>query len=416
MLNLRKKALHENWRDLLPEVQLRIAMSSSTDPVILEEMGLQSPDSGIRAAIARNSYTLPDTLTKMHSQEIDPEVQRALTENINFPTMQESPAVSPLNGYWGPEGPPPGIAISVRLNMRKGRRKQIRMSVDLPLRPGEGITRQELFTLYDQINTGHYNEKLINEVFYGLLSGTESILESLQKQEHVQLFLPLYQKIFTNLQMAANKSPEEKFMEIDKITHLWHEGNPVVIHLLSDAPDISDEMSDEEADEVLLELDKLEKFVENLPGHTSIDAEEREGIPYTPYEKYTLKLNMKKKALEIGGETFLDALKFKDEPTSPFDAETAIPSLYQEAESFVVNYIWSGLQAQGIIGPDEANVIQTDVDKVQFSTASSLVHQLMEEGWFKFLEQSLNRELRADPQLQQKIFNAIQNAITEGVV
>lgn len=129
-----------------------------------------------------------------------------------------------------------------------------------------------------------------------------------------------------------------------------------------------------------------------------------------------VKLNMKKKALEIGGETFPDALKFKDKTPSRFDIETSIGELYQDAETSVINYIWDGLREHGIIGPDDANVIQTDVDKVRFSNASFLVNQLMEEGWFTYLAQSPNVKLRSDPQLQQQVFDTIQNAIREGAV
>ena len=129
----------------------------------------------------------------------------------------------------------------------------------------------------------------------------------------------------------------------------------------------------------------------------------------------TNRLNMKK-ALEIGGETFPDALKFKEETTSPLDVETDVQKLYKDAESFIVNYIWSGLAAEGIVSPDDANVIQTDVDKVQFSGASSLVNQLMAEGWFAYLKLSYDTKLRTDPQLQQQIFNTIQNEIKEGAV
>ena len=133
-------------------------------------------------------------------------------------------------------------------------------------------------------------------------------------------------------------------------------------------------------------------------------------------EGIAFNLTMKKKALEIGGVEFPDALKFKEETTSPLDVETDVQKLYKDAESFIINYIWSGLAAEGIVGPDDANVIQTDVDKVQFSSASSLVNQLMQEGWFTYLELSYDMKLRTDSQLQQQIFNAIQNAITEGVV
>ncbi|MCK4829164.1 hypothetical protein KA005_76280 [bacterium] len=116
-LNMEKTALHENWRKLLPEVQLRMAMSSSTDPTILEEMGLYSTDPQVRAAVARNSYTPLNTLTMMRQLETDPEVHGALTENINTP--QEGQNVREQDYSWGPEGPPPGITNASRLNMKK---------------------------------------------------------------------------------------------------------------------------------------------------------------------------------------------------------------------------------------------------------------------------------------------------------
>jgi len=120
-LNMKKNALYENWQSLLPEVQLRMAMSSSTDPTILEEMGLQSPDINIKTAVARNSYTAVDTLIKMYSQETDPIIQNALMENINFPqeTGRKSNTIPEMDYSWGPEGPPPGITNASRLNMRK---------------------------------------------------------------------------------------------------------------------------------------------------------------------------------------------------------------------------------------------------------------------------------------------------------
>ncbi|KKM20416.1 hypothetical protein LCGC14_1645700 [marine sediment metagenome] len=147
-------------------------------------------------------------------------------------------------------------------------------------------------------------------------------------------------------------------------------------------------------------LQKPEEPVQDLPGNLP------PGI--------ASKLNMTKKALEIGGETFPDALKFKDDTTSSFDVETSIQSIYSEAISFVVTHVWNGLRAQGIIGPDDVNVIQEDVDKARFSNVSSLVRQLMEEGWFKYLEQTSDMKLRSDLQLQQQVFNAIQTAIKEG--
>ena len=146
-------------------------------------------------------------------------------------------------------------------------------------------------------------------------------------------------------------------------------------------------------------LDQIKRRWESPPGITN-----------------AVRLNMRKKALEIGGAEFPDALKFKEETTSPLDVETNVQELYRDAESFIVNYIWSGLAAEGITSPDDTNIIQTDVDKIQFSSASSLVNQLMQEGWFTYLELSYNTKLRADPQLQQQIFNSIQNAIIEGVV
>jgi len=129
-----------------------------------------------------------------------------------------------------------------------------------------------------------------------------------------------------------------------------------------------------------------------------------------------VKLNMKKKALEIGGETFPDVLKFKEDSIPEANLEESALDVYGKAENFIINYIWRGLQVQGIIGPDDINVVQTDVDEVQFNSASSLINQLMEEGWFKFLEQSSSEQLKADPDLQQKIYNAIKTAIKEGVV
>lgn len=125
------------------------------------------------------------------------------------------------------------------------------------------------------------------------------------------------------------------------------------------------------------------------------------------------KLNMKKKALEIGGESFPDALKFKEETVSPLDVATDVQELYRDAESFVINYTWSGLRENGIIGPDDANVIQEDADKVRFSDTSALVNQFIEEGWFKYLEQSDNMKLKSDPELQQQIYDSIQTAIKE---
>lgn len=129
-----------------------------------------------------------------------------------------------------------------------------------------------------------------------------------------------------------------------------------------------------------------------------------------------VKLNMKKEALEIGGETFPDVLKFKEDSIPEANLEESALDVYGKAENFIINYIWRGLQVQGIIGPDDINVVQTDVDKVQFNSTSSLINQLMEEGWFKFLEQSSSEQLKADPDLQQKIYNAIKTAIKEGVV
>jgi len=131
--------------------------------------------------------------------------------------------------------------------------------------------------------------------------------------------------------------------------------------------------------------------------------------------KESLKLIMKKTALEIGGETFPDALKFKD-PISEFNIERTIGEIYQKAETFVVGYIWAGLQDHGIVGPDDANVIQEDADRLRFNSASSLVHQLMEEGWFKYLEFAQDTNLKDDPELQQSVFNSIQNSIEEGAV
>lgn len=131
------------------------------------------------------------------------------------------------------------------------------------------------------------------------------------------------------------------------------------------------------------------------------------------------KLNMKKKALDIGGETFPDALKFKDETgftDLKFDSAESVPDIFRHAENFVIDYIWAGLQAHGIVGPDDANVIQEDADKIRFSNASSLVHELTEEGWFKYIEQTPYADLKVDPSLQQKIYNAIKSTINEGAV
>ena len=159
-------------------------------------------------------------------------------------------------------------------------------------------------------------------------------------------------------------------------------------------------------------FESVKEFLDNL---ISENDNTQFDLPENLPPGIATKLNMKK-ALEIGGVEFPDTLKFKEETISPLDVETNVQELYKDAESFVINYIWSGLAVEGIISPDDVNVIQTDVDKVQFSSASSLVNQLMQEGWFAYLKLSYDTKLRADPQLQQQIFNTIQNAIIEGVV
>jgi len=85
--------------------------------------------------------------------------------------------------------------------------------------------------------------------------------------------------------------------------------------------------------------------------------------------------------------------------------------MYKEAESFVINYIWSGLSEQGVTGPDGANVIQEDADKIRFSEASTLVNQFLDEGFSMYINQSNNPVLQESAELRQSLYNAIKNAI-----
>ena len=405
-LNMKKVSSHEDWRNLLPEVQLRIAMSSSTDPTILEEMGLQSTDFNVRIAVAQNSYTSPDILIKMYQQEIYPAVQNALVENINFPLTLKEKLIEPgvnYNQNYNPEfdGPPlPDIAN--KLNMKKKAGVEVILRVDVPYTMEEWQkVDQDLYirdTVFDygfqavsEQDLGEGIDDLTGDFDYPNPGGITpySINKQINKKASIQLTLGV--RLHMPYKEWQNLPEDRKWDEVRSIVYYDHNYS---IRSEQESPENGDTF--------------------DLPGNMP------EGIAN--------KLNMRKTALEIGGETFPDALKFKEPPTldeapvefsadsEDFEAGTSIGELYQEAESFVVNYIWSGLQEHGVIGPDNANIIQEDIDKVRFNNASTLVHQLMQEGWFAYLIQSTDTKLRSDPQLQQQIFNTIQTTIKEGVV
>jgi hypothetical protein len=211
-----------------------------------------------------------------------------------------------------------------KLNLRKS-------AVDLTLSPGTGISTSELYNLYNQINKGIYDSKEIQEVFYGILTGAESILNQLKPQEHTQLFTSLYTNIVKNFQQAAKGTPEQQFAAIDRVVHLFHEGNTVIEHLLTDAPDIDDTtMSDEQIEEQLLRTGEIEDFVESLPGHTHTDEEEDR--KYTPYTSYSSRLNLRKIAglhITPSGEQKLQQLNNQLENV---DLENLDPDLSIESQ------------------------------------------------------------------------------------
>lgn len=146
---------------------------------------------------------------------------------------------------------------------------------------------------------------------------------------------------------------------------------------------------------------------ENIPigaFHMDIWAEEFD-LPGNMPPGIASKLNMKKTSLEIGG------MEFPDETYGESQSDQSL--MYKEAESFVINYIWSGLQEQGITGIDGANIIQEDVDIIRFSGASTLVRQLLDEGFTAYINQTNNPVLRESAELRQSLYNAIKTAILE---
>ena len=292
-----------------------------------------------------------EAVVNFQGEGIEPQAYHIrITPMESIERRQES--AGDREGYsWGIEGPPPGIANAVRLNMKKSAGSYLTPEGRRIFEEAQLDPTTIFLPAPDVLGVLSYITGNSARTLRDLLDDVDEF--SANPEEDAALFTEAWQQAKARGYVVAEEGPE-------------YTSN-------------------------LLELPK------NLP----------EGI--------AVRLNMKK-ALEIGGVEFPDTLKFKEETTSPLDVETNVQKLYKDAETFVVNYIWSGLREHGIIKPDDANVTQTDVDKVQFNSASSLINQLMQEGWFAYLELSYNVKLRTDPQLQQQIFNTIQNEIREGVV
>ena len=349
-------------------------------------------------------------------------------------TPKEPPIDTQAEGSpWGPEGPPPGISNARKLNMRK-----ISYKFPAPI-----VDESTLNFWRDETGT-EYTENL--EEFIDNPDKIDKFYESAQKYREYTSdmgaaprvdpmeILKVYELEYKRWLSQQYQQPE-KGIEIENELTLLLEKLLTQIQDITETSGVGFDLPDKPGGAAIVLYDtlipegistpdidiKIQAFHKILnsvhfSGFTTdyilgADSEKwltwlsnNSELPQKWSREFMYsgrKLNMKKTALNIGG------VEFPDETYG----ESQASEVYKTAESFIINYIWSGLYEQGVTGPDGANVIQEDADKIRFSDASTLVNQLLDEGFTAYLNQSTNPVLQESADMRQALYNAIKTAI-----
>jgi hypothetical protein len=129
--------------------------------------------------------------------------------------------------------------------------------------------------------------------------------------------------------------------------------------------------------------------------------------------KINLKLNKLnlKKALDIGGETFPDVIKYPNSGP-PARIPPTTPGTMQKqdvinAENNVYLYIKEHLQDYGINFnvPDNINVMQTAPDTIELNPESQIIQKLFYDGWFDYLDVIAPHYIKENTDIQENLLN-----------
>jgi len=124
------------------------------------------------------------------------------------------------------------------------------------------------------------------------------------------------------------------------------------------------------------------------------------------------KLNLKKKALDIGGVEFPDVLKYPQQGREPSRIPETTPGTMQKqdvvnAENNVYFYIQDHLKDYGVDfnTPDDRNVIQTAPDKIELNPESPIIQKLFYDGWFEYLDIVAPFYIQENTNIQETLLN-----------
>jgi len=122
-----------------------------------------------------------------------------------------------------------------------------------------------------------------------------------------------------------------------------------------------------------------------------------------------VKLNLRKKALEIGGEEFPNVVKYLPQKGGPATIPKTTPGTMVKqdvlnAENSIYYFMKDHLQDYGISSttPDNVNTIQGP-EKIELNPESPIIQKLFYDGWFDYLNLLAPDYIKENPDIQEQL-------------